>query len=73
MERTRFAIIGGGPAGMLLSHMLHLDGIDSVVIERQPRDHVLKRIRAGVLEYGTVKLLRDVGLGERMEHEGHCT
>ena len=72
MERTQVAIIGGGPAGMLLSHMLHLDGIDSVVIERQTRDHVLKRIRAGVLEYGTVKLLREVGLGERMEREGHA-
>ena len=72
MERTQVAIIGGGPAGMLLSHMLHLDGIDSVVIERQTRDHVLKRIRAGVLEYGTVKLLREVGLGEPMEREGHA-
>jgi len=72
MERTQVAIVGGGPAGMLLSHILHLDGIDSVVLERQPRDHVLKRIRAGVLEYGTVKLLRDVGLGERMEREGHA-
>lgn len=72
MERTQVAIIGGGPAGMLLSHMLHLDGIDSVVIERQTRDYVLKRIRAGVLEYGTVKLLREVGLGERMEREGHA-
>jgi p-hydroxybenzoate 3-monooxygenase len=72
MERTQVAIIGGGPAGMLLSHMLHLNGIDSVVIERQTRDHVLKRIRAGVLEYGTVKLLREVGLGERMEREGHA-
>ena len=57
---------------MLLSHLLHLDGIDSVVLERQPRDHVLRRIRAGVLEYGTVQLLRDVGLGERMEREGHA-
>jgi len=57
---------------MLLSHMLHLDGIDSVVIERQARDHVLKRIRAGVLEYGTVKLLCEVGLGERMEREGQA-
>jgi p-hydroxybenzoate 3-monooxygenase len=72
MERTQVAIVGGGPAGMLLSHILHLDGIDSVVLERQSRDHVLKRIRAGVLEYGTVKLLRDVGLGERMEREGHA-
>jgi p-hydroxybenzoate 3-monooxygenase len=71
-ERTQVAIIGGGPAGLLLSHMLHLDGVDSVVLERQTMDHVLKRIRAGVLEYGTVKLLRDVGLGERMEREGHA-
>jgi p-hydroxybenzoate 3-monooxygenase len=70
LERTQVAIVGGGPAGMLLSHMLHLDGIDSVVLERQSRDYVLKRIRAGVLEYGTVKLLRDVGLGERMAREG---
>lgn len=70
MERTQVAIIGGGPAGMLLSHMLHLENIDSVVIERQTTDYVLKRIRAGVLEYGTVKLLRDVGLGERMDREG---
>jgi p-hydroxybenzoate 3-monooxygenase len=51
--------------------MLHLDGIDSVVLERQSKDHVLQRIRAGVLESGTVKLLRDVGLGERMDREGH--
>jgi p-hydroxybenzoate 3-monooxygenase len=72
MDRTQVAIIGGGPAGMLLSHMLHRDGIDSVVLERQSRGHVLKRIRAGVLEYGTVKLLRDVGLGERLEREGHA-
>jgi p-hydroxybenzoate 3-monooxygenase len=69
--RTQVAIIGGGPAGLLLSHMLHLEGIDSVVLERQSRDHVLQRIRAGVLESGTIKLLRDVGLGERMDREGH--
>jgi p-hydroxybenzoate 3-monooxygenase len=71
MFSTRVAIIGGGPAGLLLSHMLHLDGIDSVVLERHSRDHVLQRIRAGVLESGTVKLLRDVGLGKRMDQEGH--
>jgi p-hydroxybenzoate 3-monooxygenase len=71
MPSTRVAIIGGGPAGLLLSHMLHLDGIDNVVLERQSKDHVLQRIRAGVLEGGTVKLLRDVGLGERMDREGH--
>jgi p-hydroxybenzoate 3-monooxygenase len=71
MLSTRVAIIGGGPAGLLLSHMLHLDGIDSVVLERQTKEHVLQRIRAGVLESGTVKLLREIGLGDRMDREGH--
>ena len=71
-QRTQIAIVGGGPAGLLLSHMLHLGGIDSVVLERQSKAYVLKRIRAGVLEYGTVKLLRDAGLGERLDREGHA-
>lgn len=70
-QRTQVAIIGGGPAGLLLSHMLHCNGIDSIVLERHTRAHVLRRIRAGVLEAGTVALLRDVGLGERMDREGH--
>ncbi len=70
MHSTQVAIIGGGPAGLLLSHMLHLDGIESVVIERQSKTHVLERIRAGVLEDGTVQLLRAVGLGARMDREG---
>src|SRR6202023_1376155 len=69
--RTQVAIIGGGPAGLLLSHMLHRAGIDSIVLERQSRTHVLGRIRAGVLEAGTVELLREVGLGARMDREGH--
>lgn len=69
-NRTQVAIIGGGPAGLLLAHMLDLHGIKSVVLERQTRDYVLQRIRAGVLEHGTVQLLRDVGLGERMDREG---
>src|SRR5271154_1025266 len=68
--RTQVAIIGGGPAGLLLSHMLDRSGIDSIVLERQSRAHVLARIRAGVLEAGTVALLREVGLGERMDREG---
>jgi p-hydroxybenzoate 3-monooxygenase len=72
MRRTQVAIIGGGPAGLLLSHMLHLNNIESVVLERQTKAHVLKRIRAGVLEYGSVKLLRDSGVGERMDREGHA-
>jgi p-hydroxybenzoate 3-monooxygenase len=69
--RTQVAIIGGGPAGLLLSHILHLNGVDNIVLERQSRAYVLERIRAGVLEAGTVKLLREVGLGERMDREGH--
>jgi p-hydroxybenzoate 3-monooxygenase len=69
--RTQVAIIGGGPAGLLLSHILHRNGIDSVVLERQSRAYVLERIRAGVLEAGTVALLREVGLGARMDREGH--
>ncbi|TYB85178.1 4-hydroxybenzoate 3-monooxygenase [Oceaniovalibus sp. ACAM 378] len=71
MKKTRVAIIGGGPAGLLLSHILDLKGIDNIVLERQSKAYVLKRIRAGVLEYGTIKLLRDIGLGERMDREGH--
>lgn len=63
------SIIGGGPAGMLLSHMLDLSGIKSVVIERRPRSHVLARIRAGMLESGTVDILRQAGLSERLERE----
>ena len=69
--RTQVAIVGGGPAGLLLSHMLHRAGIDSMVLERQSRAYVLERIRAGVLEAGTVALLREVGLGGRMDREGH--
>lgn len=68
--RTQVAIIGGGPSGLLLSHILQRDGIESVVLERQTRAHVLSRIRAGVLEAGSVQVLRDVGLGERMDREG---
>ena len=68
--RTQVCIVGGGPAGLLLGHLLHLEGIASIVLERRPRDYVLGRIRAGVLEQGTVELLRDAGLGARMDAEG---
>jgi p-hydroxybenzoate 3-monooxygenase len=68
--RTQVAIIGGGPAGMLLSHILDQNGIESIVLERHSRQHVLQRIRAGVLETGTIELLRAVGLGARMDREG---
>ena len=69
--RTQVAIIGAGPAGLLLSHILYRNGIDSVVLERQSRAHVMQRIRAGVLENGSVNLLREIGLGARMDREGH--
>lgn len=68
--KTCVAVIGGGPAGLLLSQLLHLAGIESVVIERRSRDHVLGRIRAGVLENGTQSLLRRAKVGERMDREG---
>src|SRR5262245_56831387 len=67
--RTQVGIIGAGPAGLVLAHLLHLEGIDSVVLERQTREHVEKRIRAGVLEHGTVDLLTEVGLAERLHRE----
>ena len=69
--RTQVAIVGGGPAGLMLSHILSLEGIESIVLEKHPRERVLQRIRAGVLEAGSVDLLRDVGLGERMDREGN--
>jgi p-hydroxybenzoate 3-monooxygenase len=67
--RTQVAIIGAGPAGLLLAHLLHLRGIDSVVLERHTREHIERRIRAGVLEQGTVDLLTDVGLADRLLRE----
>lgn len=68
--RTQVAIIGGGPAGLLLSQLLARQSIESVVLERRSRAHVLSRIRAGVLETGAVNLLREAGAGERMDREG---
>ena len=68
--RTQVAIIGGGPAGALLSLLLQRHGIDSVVLERRPRAYVLSRIRAGVLEHGTAETLRELGIGDRMAREG---
>jgi p-hydroxybenzoate 3-monooxygenase len=69
MARTQVAIIGAGPSGLLLSQLLYLNGIDNVVVERQSRDHVAGRIRAGVLEQGTVDLLLKAKVGERMLKE----
>jgi p-hydroxybenzoate 3-monooxygenase len=68
--KTQVAIIGGGPAGLLLSQILHRHGVESVVLERHTRKHVLGRIRAGVLEWGSVELLRAAGVGERMDRDG---
>ena len=68
--RTKVAIIGAGPAGMLLGQLLHSYGIDNVILERKDRDYVLARIRAGVLEQGTVGLLENLGITERLHHEG---
>ena len=68
--RTRVAIVGAGPAGLLLSHLLDQEGIESVVLENRSEEYVLGRIRAGVLESSSVQLLGQVGLGERIEAEG---
>ncbi len=68
--RTQVGIVGAGPAGLLLAHLLHREGIDSVVLERASRTHVEERIRAGVLEHGTVELLEATGVGARMRSEG---
>ncbi len=68
--RTQIGIVGAGPAGLVLSHLLYLDGIDSVVIENRSRQYVEERVRAGVLEQGTVDLLSAMGVGERLKREG---
>ncbi len=68
--RTQVAIIGGGPAGLLLSHLLHLRGIESVVLESRDRDYVEHRQRAGMLEQGTTDVLRETGVGDRLDREG---
>jgi p-hydroxybenzoate 3-monooxygenase len=68
--RTQVGIIGAGPAGLMLSHLLHLKGIESVVLEARSRKYVEERVRAGVLEQGTVDLLCATGVGDRMQREG---
>ncbi len=67
---TQVGIVGAGPAGLILSHLLHLEGIDSVVIESRSRQYVEERVRAGLLEQGTVELLKETGAGARLEREG---
>jgi len=68
--KVQVCIIGGGPSGLLLSQLLHLQGIDTIVLEKSSREHVLSRIRAGVLEHGFAKLMREARCGERMDREG---
>lgn len=68
--KTQVAIIGGGVAGLMLSHLLHIEGIDCVILERQTRAYTEGRIRAGVLESGTVELLRKIGVSARMDLQG---
>jgi p-hydroxybenzoate 3-monooxygenase len=69
-DRTRVGIIGAGPAGLTLAHLLHLEGIESVVLESRSREYVEARVRAGVLEQGTVELLVGTGVGDRLRRQG---
>jgi p-hydroxybenzoate 3-monooxygenase len=70
VSRTQVGIVGAGPAGLTLAHLLHLEGIDSVVIEDRSREYVEARIRAGVLEQGTADLLAQAGVSDRMQRDG---
>jgi p-hydroxybenzoate 3-monooxygenase len=67
---TQVGIVGAGPAGLMLGHLLHLAGIDSVIVENRTEGHVVERVRAGVLEQGSVDLMHDTGVGERLQREG---
>jgi p-hydroxybenzoate 3-monooxygenase len=69
-SRTQVGIVGAGPAGLLLGHLLHLNGIDSVVVENRSREYVIDRVRAGVLEQGTVDLLNAMGVGAGLRRAG---
>src|ERR1700759_5185707 len=68
--RTQVGIIGAGPAGLFLSHLLHRAGIESVVLEARSRAHLESRVRAGVLEPGTVETMQSLGLDGRMKRDG---
>jgi p-hydroxybenzoate 3-monooxygenase len=68
--RTQVGIVGAGPAGLMLSHLLHLVGVESVILECRSRQYIEDRVRAGVLEQGTVDLMIDAGVGERLRREG---
>ena len=68
--KTQVGIVGAGPAGLMLGHLLHLNGIDSVIVEDRSREYVIDRVRAGVLEQGTVDLLNAMGVGARLRGTG---
>ena len=70
LTRTQVGIVGAGPAGLMLSHLLHLHGIESVIVEAATRKYIEERIRAGVLEQGTADLLSQAGVGERLHRQG---
>src|SRR6478736_319464 len=70
MMRTQVGIIGAGPAGLMLARLLHLQGIESIIIENRSRDYIENRIRAGLIEHWAADLLADVGVGERMQRDG---
>src|ERR1700683_5071055 len=68
--RTQVGIVGAGPAGLMLSHLLHLAGIESVIVEPRSRQYAEERVRAGLLEQSTVDLMIETGVGERLKREG---
>jgi len=69
VTRTQVGIVGAGPAGLMLGHLLHLAGIDSVIVENRSQEYVIERVRAGVLEQGTVDLMHATGVGDRLDRE----
>jgi len=68
--KTQVAIIGAGPAGLMLGHLLHNAGIDTIIVENKSRQYIEERVRAGVLEQGTVNAMVDSGVGDRLLKEG---
>src|ERR1700745_2743870 len=68
--RTQVGIVGAGPAGLMLSHLLHLEGVESVILENRSRDYIESRIRAGLIEQWASDLLVETGVGSRMQREG---
>ena len=69
-KKTQVIIVGSGPAGLLLSQLLHNEGVSSIIVDRQSRERIEERVRAGVLEWGSVQALEEAQIGERMHREG---